>query len=388
MCGIIYVKRLDGKRASRMINKRYRNQKSRGKEGFGYVAIDDGYVTNFVKAEEEKQIMDAVLKESVNEILFHHRYPTSTPNYWQCAHPILVTHPSLKHNYYVVHNGVITNEDVLHDKHMTEGFIYNTKVVQKVTDCWGTVIEDTYRFNDSEALAIELAKDLDGEQKGIDQVRGTIAFIALQVNKETKQTTKIFFGRNFGNPLKIDIDENYICLSSEGKGVDAKEHELHAIDLVTVQAEVPKPYKVGTSYWTGSGTTTSYSHLSGRKDYKDYDADGVIDYMLDNDDYPRHGPFAQPRIGFTTPKEVLKEKGLVTKNDQPIIVAPTDLTEEEQQQYYELIMEREETEAILRRTDLSDNERVEWEQELYEINARLTTYDNDWIQRALKEAQP
>lgn len=92
MCGIVYVRRHDGKPAAKSVRKRYHNQKARGTEGFGYVAVQNGRVVSVARAQTEHEIMQKLEQETADEILFHHRMPTSGPNVEEMAHPILVEH--------------------------------------------------------------------------------------------------------------------------------------------------------------------------------------------------------------------------------------------------------------------------------------------------------
>ena len=107
MCGIIYAKSKKGKPVKNIVWQKYLGQKHRGDEGFGFVAIKDGIATIY-KAEKEKTIKDLIGRVDADEILFHHRYPTSTPNIVQATHPIEVHLRKAKYKYCVVHNGVIS----------------------------------------------------------------------------------------------------------------------------------------------------------------------------------------------------------------------------------------------------------------------------------------
>lgn len=391
MCGICYVKRVDGKSARKMVEKRYKLQKSRGTEGFGYVAIDDNFIVNYVRCRTEKGILKKLEAESANEIMFHHRFPTSTPNFRQCAHPIKVSNPKLMYDYYLIHNGVIFNDDVLKEKHEKEGFVYNTQVVNRWFN--GTeVIEEESKYNDSESLAIELAQDLDKDAKGID-VRGTVAFIMLQVDKATKETVKLFFARNYGSPLVYDIDEgHYVAITSEGKGKIVLPNVLHSFDYRTNAVET-KDYPVGISSYSGgysriSGAHAEYAH----QDYS-YDRDDRWGYDVKDDEslwerndkgvlcYVGHkkdreakieetAENAMKRLGFTDYRENKEtEEKEETKGNLP---------------YYNLIDEQSYLEDALLMED-DDDERWLIEERLKEIEALLTKYDDKEINDTLKQ---
>ena len=289
MCGICYVRRLDSKLASKMIEKRYRKQKERGSEGFGYVAICDNIVKVYRRSATEKSIIEKLNEETATEILFHHRFPTSTPNFAEASHPIKVDNEKLSHIYYVVHNGIISNDDELKPQHEAEGYKYTTELVQKWRN-GGNTIQKQIMWNDSEALAIELAKDLDGEALGIPQMTGSIAFIALQVDKKSKEVTKVFFGRNSGNPLKLEtVKGQFIGITSQGSGINIKENTLYTIDNRTNEVE-EKAYTIGVTYrYAGYNYTDDYDDngynllpAKAKGTYKDDDK-----YYADEADYDK-----------------------------------------------------------------------------------------------------
>lgn len=260
MCGIVYAKRNDSKPVQKSLLKRYRNQSKRGTSGFGYIAVKDGRVTGVKRSTTENAITKMLRDEDSDEILFHHRLPTSTPNLRDCSHPIVVKNDLLKYDYYFVHNGVISNEDKLRADHEDLGFEYTT-IVEKITTVrtqneTNEVIEEY--FNDSEAAAIDLALTLEGVQTEM-QARGSIAFICLQTDKEGN-IINIFYGRNTGNPLVVERDKGskLFFLKSEGHGhtldpdkvvqVCYDSGDVHVIDM-----------KVGSWYY-GKNTTGTKSH--------------------------------------------------------------------------------------------------------------------------------
>lgn len=256
-----------------MVAKRYKAQKSRGSDGFGFISLDSGKVNSYTRAEKEGDIMKSLELHNTSEVIFHHRYPTSTPNFEQSAHPIKVSHPSLKHDYYVVHNGVITNDDELKAKHEALGYVYTTELVQQYKSHNNTIFESTM-FNDSEALAIELAMNINKKGTGVD-ITGSVAFIALQVDKGNSNARRLFFGRNNGSPLKIKMADNFITITSEGEGTEVETHKLHCLEYNTNKLTV-REFKVGTSF-TSTGYTGGYSLGSGRlyddiQDEKEYDS--------------------------------------------------------------------------------------------------------------------
>ena len=247
MCGIVYTKRLDGKVAHKQVIKRYEAQADRGSDGFGYVSLTDGLVSDYARATTEEAIMDRMEKDKSSEILFHHRLPTSTPNFAETAHPILISNKLLKCDYYVIHNGIISDDKELKAKHEKMGFAYNTEVVQK----WRqgeNIISKSKMWNDSEALAIELALAIEAEAPKLD-ITGSIAFIALQVEKNTRKAKKLYYGRNASNPLKLDIQKKqFFVLASEGSGQDISTDTLYSFDYDTFKID-ERAFVIGKSYF-------------------------------------------------------------------------------------------------------------------------------------------
>lgn len=262
MCGIIYVRRKDGKSAVKAVKKRYRKQKYRGMDGFGYVAVKDNTVVSYQRAATEKEIMQKLDAETAPEILFHHRYPTSTPNMEEQAHPIKVAHETLAHEYYVVHNGVIHNADTRKEAHVKLGFAYTTDLqpLWKTTNNKLYQSESDTRFNDSEALAIDMALALEGKVPNIAS-EGPASVIALQV-KGGKVVDRVFY-RNMLNPLKYENNATMTTLTSLG-GADVppgfvmrlitRGHEQHPSHLLA------SPTYSTTSHYTGYRMPNPYEH--------------------------------------------------------------------------------------------------------------------------------
>lgn len=256
MCGIIYVKRTDGKCATKTLLKRYENQKERGTDGFGYVAIEPNTPALPIRTATEKEIKTALEAEKANEILFHHRFPTSTPNLAEVAHPIEVDQPELlKYRYLVVHNGIIRNDDEMKAKHEKMGFTYRTKLTQKFITTTSTYKSNYY--NDSESLAIELALAIENESDKLE-AKGDSAFIALQLNRITNAPVALYFGRNEGNPLAIEKQANFTVLASKANGSQIAPHTLYRFDyatgkttnrdLLVGEKEAEKSYGFGKSW--------------------------------------------------------------------------------------------------------------------------------------------
>lgn len=214
MCGIAYAKRFDNEPANNIIKSLYFDQKTRGKEGFGFLTIGDKVVYNRTKWEHE--ILGLMSKNKGSEILFHHRNPTSTANTIETAHPILADQDIYKYNYYLTHNGIINNAMELYYYHKHQfGLKY-------ATDTGNAKLAE---FNDSEALLHELALFIENKKDKPDfRATGSMAFILVQTDKEGTPLN-LFFGRNEANPLEIQVSENALIIASENRSPEAEQIE-------------------------------------------------------------------------------------------------------------------------------------------------------------------
>lgn len=242
MCGIVYYHSKVAHSVGKPILKRYRGQKERGTRGFGVVSIDMDTLSlsSYTKKAEEEEIIKCMdelkaLSSKSNAILFHHRQPTSTPNFEECAHPILVKNDELEHVYFVAHNGVLSNEDELKKIHNALGYTYTTEIKKEtrwVTAETNYIEEEDTQFNDSEALAIELARYIEKKADKME-AKGSIAFIVIQCDKDLK-AKKLYFGRNYMNPLYLEHDKHSFCLKSVGAHKDSVDgHKLYSYDYAT-----------------------------------------------------------------------------------------------------------------------------------------------------------
>ena len=247
MCGIVYVKKLDGSGAAKLGIKRYHKQSSRGRQGFGYVPIEDGYVRRVERFKDEESFLTSLKKETASEILIHHRAPTSTENMIGTTHPVVVSDPFFEYNYYLVHNGVLTNEHVLKHEHSKLGLEYVTayekSTLIKFRDSHEEISTKMTGFLDSEALAKEVALFIEGHKKSID-TKGGVAFFCIQTDKEGKVIAH-YYGRNEDRPLIAEAvlskkarkkHGDYLSLKSEGGGVSIAANKLFRIDYATGDA--------------------------------------------------------------------------------------------------------------------------------------------------------
>lgn len=272
MCGIITVIKKDGKTAFKQLLKGFERQKDRGTEGFGFVSFTGDKVYKVKRAEHLADIKIALEKDISTGIMFHHRLPTSTPNYRELAHPIRVSNKNLKYNYYVIHNGVISNATELRTQHEKEGYTYTT-ICKKIYETINTRYTSE-QFNDSEALAIELSKAIDTDSNGVFDVNGSIAFMVLQTDKEDKKIKAMYYGRNSGNPLKIDNAKEFLRIASEGQGETVDTDELFRVEMKDLSIS-KKDFTVGkyavVSSWGYDAGRYFSSRFDRDDDYDDYD---------------------------------------------------------------------------------------------------------------------
>lgn len=269
MCGIVYVRRHDGKPAAKSVRKRYDNQKTRGMEGFGYVAVHDNQIVSVARAQTEHEIMQKLERETAEEILFHHRMPTSGPNVQEMAHPILVQHGTLQHDYFIVHNGVISNSRTRKEAHTKRGFTYTTELREGFQSVVTKAVYHTgyTKFNDSESLAIDTALALE-LQEGIEST-GSAAVVGLAVKDGS--VVERFFYRNRGNPLYYKQDRVMTTLTSVGGGTEVPTTSIMRFDVFRKMEKhpgniwSPATYEYATTrmYDAGGGESDDYSGYPG-----------------------------------------------------------------------------------------------------------------------------
>lgn len=229
MCGIIAAFNADKKNkpVNKFIIEQFEDQAPRGKEGFGLIRISPDKVEIDRATETCKFLLDLYQNPSAM-IIAHHRTPTSTPNKMSQTHPIFVSNKILNHDYLIIHNGIIYNAAEMKGKHEKLGFVYQTEIKAQKEDISYTYYYRCDSFNDSEALAIETALIIEEKIKESD-IRGSQAFIALQIDKKTQKPLKVFFGRK-NNPLNLLKEKGSIKLSSEGPGEEIKESTLYSFN--------------------------------------------------------------------------------------------------------------------------------------------------------------
>lgn len=244
MCGIVYYHNLRQQNVMPQIAKRYKQQRSRGIDGFGlYLPEKD----TLIHQTKERKMLRSIKRINASIALFHHRWPTSTDNVRRSCHPFS-TKDFFKTNYILVHNGCITNDDELQKAHYRLGIKYIS-------------MEENGKFNDSEALLWDVALYLEGKQDGL-KARGSIAFICYA----NTDKPKLYFGRN-SYPLILRRNKKSVSLASEGEGENIDSNHLYTYNYTTnrlskKQLTIPE--------YIYSATTFNYSNNYQDYDYRDH----------------------------------------------------------------------------------------------------------------------
>lgn len=264
MCGIVYCRTKIGN-ANKDIKTLYFDQKDRGKKGYGFFNVEKGI---HARTKYEHEILHELKMNKGNDILFHHRKPTSTENEVNAAHPLCSGNNFKDHKYFMVHNGSIYNSQALYTKHTDAKLVY-----ESIT---GVSKFDYMIFNDSESLMLELALVIEGIKDKKDfNAYGSMAFIMVQTDNNGKRLN-LFYGRNQGSPLKIKNTKDKFILASElNDGVDVKPDRLYKFNYATMVLS-SEEMKFERSYSVSDNTKIIDKHLgrrtifSGRTHQHDY----------------------------------------------------------------------------------------------------------------------
>lgn len=316
MCGIIFLKKTDGSYARKSVWKRYLTQKSRGMQGYGYISVNKGIMEGVERQRYEVEIEKELKNEVGDTILFHHRYPTSTENMVEATHPIEVSNSSLEYDYYLAHNGIIANADKLKLEHERLGFTYTTEIKHKTITRLTTYAVS--EFNDSEALAVEMALAVDGKKENME-AKGSIAFVMFQVDKQTRTVKAVWFGRNH-NPLRVCQEKNFISLCSEGAGKDIDAHKLYRMDMITNEIR-ERALDLGYNY-----KTSEHYHSEKSKEFMGFgnkwnahDRDEEDDFLPTGEDIAYDVNGERIEIYLPTDKMTTTEKAVIeVLRDHPI----------------------------------------------------------------------
>ncbi len=240
MCGLLGVLSKKGTSASDKALHLYKNQSHRGKMGFGYLAFRDGRLVSLGRSKDEAGIKKLLTKERSELILFHHRLPTSTKNTIGTTHPIFVSNDELEYDYYLAHNGVISNSQKLKTEHEALGYVYTTEFTEHTVARYKSGKEehlevDKTVFNDSESLAIEVARFIENLSPEV-KTQGSAAFWCVSLVKGTNQLHRLYLGKNKGRELKMIDNKKWFGFSSE-TGTNLEDMKLFTIDPSTGKAD-------------------------------------------------------------------------------------------------------------------------------------------------------
>lgn len=226
MCGLITSISFNKEKFnnSQRILKQYLNQRTRGLEGFGFIA-KKGDELILYRSKKEESIKERLEKLGDTDfILFHHRKPTSSPNAVKSNQPIVINHNSLEYKYFFIHNGSILNHDDLQKEYEKTGYKYSSKVKTYYT----TKENATSETNDSESLGIALAMFIEGKETLI-KAEGIVACFLLQVDTNNNPLNLFFF--RDGKPIVFYRNQAGMFFSSEGKGEDLHDKRLYCYNL-------------------------------------------------------------------------------------------------------------------------------------------------------------
>jgi predicted glutamine amidotransferase len=254
MCGIIFAKNLkDSQPVNQTIKALYIAQKDRGYNGFGFVGLSKNSI-GYYRSETEKDIYDFLTANPFDEILYHHRYPTSTENTTKTAHPFKIDYNGK--TFYFVHNGVINNASTLKKEHDKLALEYTSLDHKKGT------------FNDSEALAHCFVLALN-KKKLPTNANGSASIICLQVDSKTSKAERLYYYTNGENPLKLYKDSDLFILSSETGTENVKPNKLYYYDYRTKQIKKqPTSFKVEKPSYTYYGYSGGYTSDYFNRDYR------------------------------------------------------------------------------------------------------------------------
>lgn len=232
MCGIIAViaKAGDMEKAREALLNQWQNQHGRGNRGFGLIEVTKGGVRVRRAVEPIKANLD-VMRSEAGILLFHHRNPTSTENNMQQTHPIFVSHPELKFDYLISHNGVIRNSDELKRAHEALGYKYTTEEEHT----YSTSNHTWSKHNDSEAFAIELCRFHEEKQEEMKTL-GPAAFHGVKMDKKTGRPLLLMFGRADTNPLDVFEDNDNLIIASDIPGRDVIIHKEKTMSVLPIKA--------------------------------------------------------------------------------------------------------------------------------------------------------
>jgi hypothetical protein len=229
MCGMMAEFRRDGQNIDKKrLVERYEDQKYRGQKGFGFITWMNGVLNNYVRTTVESELfLELGETREAQGIMLHHRFPTSTLNESESAHPIMGE--TDKNTYFLIHNGIISNAKEIREKWEELGVKFNTK------DSKGA-------YNDSESLLWELINAIEEDKWEEIKAEGSYAFILAITDKKTVEIKSIVFGTNGKNPLFMNLNKKVLELGSEDYEVKFKEAEPRTLYEFIIKEN--KVYKI------------------------------------------------------------------------------------------------------------------------------------------------
>lgn len=270
MCGIVYARDFrPGTQVSPRIIDMYIAQKKRGTQGYGFYQPQENVLYHNTA---EGPTLRRLKRTKTQEILFHHRMPSSTPNLRNSCHPFSTRQNDklFKSRYIFVHNGVINNDHLLRADHKSKfGIEYTSETISTYTTTPVT------KWNDSEALMYDVVLYLE-EKIDKPEARGSNAFICIETSKRNT-SKKLWFYRNDSNPLRIEWKVGKkLTIRSEGKGemiepdilycYDYKTDKISRSKLEMVPRYTPQAWKPEAKEKSSSATTFHASSKRGRRE--------------------------------------------------------------------------------------------------------------------------
>jgi glucosamine 6-phosphate synthetase-like amidotransferase/phosphosugar isomerase protein len=257
MCGIIGFVVNDCNGVLDRLESIYENQQSRGRQGAGF-AIKRGKKIMRFRSQNPKTALKEIAKRQLrvgDMVLFHHRFPTSSPNKAKFNHPISSEDGSI----ILIHNGHISNDKALY-KRMRATHQFETR--------YKTSKESKAGITDSEVMVHSLEENLrsggisGGFRAMADDVDGNFAVACF-----IKPHNRIFLFKNAHNPIIVSKDDvgNFYFSSELPKGNGLEEvRELEIGELGYLDADGYSQIEV----FEGMGV---FQKKSGKLDYYIYD---------------------------------------------------------------------------------------------------------------------
>lgn len=343
-----------------MVKSSYKGQRHRGTEGFGFYSPDEDRLTHNVG---ETQILRLLRKYKSAEIMFHHRYPTSTKNVRNACHPFS-TKDRFENQYIGMHNGVVYNDLEVGLKQLENGIKYVS-------------MQDDGSYNDSEVLVYDIAEYLEGLKDEIE-CYGNIAFIIIKRNKHGEKEA-LYYGHNSGSPLILNKKNGAFSLTSEGQGKKVKTQTLFRYDYETGET-TESPMKIDVSKYYGSNYGARQVSLSEEIDDGEYNlrSERILDMYADWGRYSVDAPKTEARIVGEL-KEALRYDSFFCGDDAAVYMAE-ELLREMGERYSEI---EEMFENGIDTSDTDVSEFIDLENRAYLLNRAKKAIEEEQLKLAI-----